>query len=179
MSYQGRYSIFTAIQFWLLRRALQLQHKGQKTFLPQFWKQLYLTAIREGPDLRMAAKTTDPEPKSSSDMTKCSLPHLRFHVSKTLLGQGLLQTAQSSSSLKLPARPGHPKLRPMTPFALGLSPPHSVLNVGEDKQGWSTPPHPILSHRPAHLQHDYTTILLQVGDVMPVRSFPVCGKQQL
>ena len=122
----------------MLRRALQLQRKGQKTFPPQSWKQLYLTAIREGPDLRMAAKVTDPEPKSSPDMIKCSLPHLSFHVAKILLGHGLLQTAQSSSSLKLPARPGHPELRPITSFVLGLSPPHSVLNVGEDKQDWLT-----------------------------------------
>ena len=55
---------------------------------------------------------------------------------------------------------------------MGLSPPHSVINVGEDKQEWLTLLHSIASHRPAHLQHDYTTILLQVGDVMPVRSFP-------
>ena len=105
-------------------------------------------------------------------MTKCSLPHLSSYVTKTLLGQGLLQTAQSSSSLKLPARPGHPEVRPMTSFALGLSPPHSVLNIGEDKQDWLNLLHLIATHRPAHLQHDYTTILLQVGDVLPVPSFP-------
>ena len=27
----------------------------------------------------------------------------------------------------------------MTSFVLGLSPPHSVLNVGEDKQDWLNP----------------------------------------
>ena len=62
-------------------------------------------------------------------------------------------------------------MRPMTSFVLGLSPLLSVINVGEDKQDWLTLLHLIASHRPAHLQHDYTTILLQVGDVMPVRFF--------
>ena len=60
----------------------------------------------------------------------------------------------------------------MTSFVLGLSPPHSVVNVGEDKLDWLTLLHLIASHRPAHLQCNYTRILLQVGDVMPVRSFP-------
>ena len=55
--------------------------------------QLYLTAIAEGPEIRMAAKAVDPEHKSSEDMTKCSLPHLRSYVAKTLFGQGLLQTS--------------------------------------------------------------------------------------
>ena len=87
---------FTAVQSWMLRRALQLQRKGQKHFPPQFWKQLYLTAISEGPDLRMAAKQQSP------DMTKCSLPQLNSYVTKTLLGQGLLQTAQTNASSKLP-----------------------------------------------------------------------------
>ena len=32
--------------------------------------------------------------------------------------------------------------------------------------------HLIATHRPAHLQHEYATILIQVGDVMPVKSFP-------
>ena len=31
--------------------------------------------------------------------------------------------------------------------------------------------HLIATHRPAHLQHEYTTILIQVGDVLPVKSF--------
>ena len=59
----------------------------------------------------------------------------------------------------------------MTSFVMGLSPPHRVLN-GENKQDWLSLLHLLATHRPAHLQHDYTTILLQVGDVMPVRSFP-------
>ena len=60
----------------------------------------------------------------------------------------------------------------MTSFVLGLSPPHSDINVDEDQKDWLTLLHLIASHQPAHLQHDYTTILLQVGDVTPVRSFP-------
>ena len=40
----------------MLRRALQFQCKGQKSFPPQFWKQWHLITISEGPDLRMAAK---------------------------------------------------------------------------------------------------------------------------
>ena len=55
---------------------------------------------------------------------------------------------------------------------MGLSPPHSVINVGDDKQGWLTLLHLIATHRPAHLQHEYTTILIQIGDVMPAKSFP-------
>ena len=60
----------------------------------------------------------------------------------------------------------------MSSFVLGLSPSHSVLNVGDDKQEWLNLLYLIAMHRPAHLQHDYTTILLQVGDVMPVKSVP-------
>ena len=56
---KGDTPYFTAVQFWMLCRALQLQRKGQKTFPPQFWKQLYLTAITEGPDLKMAARGQD------------------------------------------------------------------------------------------------------------------------
>ena len=55
---------------------------------------------------------------------------------------------------------------------MGLSPAHSVINVGDDQQEWLTLLHLVATHRPAHLQHDYTTILIQVGDVMPVKSFP-------
>ena len=55
---------------------------------------------------------------------------------------------------------------------MGLSPPHSIVNVGDDKQDWLTLLHLIATHRPAHLQHEYATILIQVGDVMPVQSLP-------
>ena len=74
----------------MLRRALQFH----------FWKHLYLTAISEGPDLRMAAKAVDSEHKPSPDMTKRSLPHLNSYVAKTLLGQA----SHSSSSLELPTQ---------------------------------------------------------------------------
>ena len=60
---KGDTPYFTAVQFfWMLRRALQLQRKGQKHFPPPFWKLLYLAAIAEGPDLRMAAKAVEKEP---------------------------------------------------------------------------------------------------------------------
>ena len=98
----------------MLRRALQLQRKGQKHFPPQFWKPLYLAAITEGPDLRMAAKAVEKEPQCP-DMTKCSLPQLNSYVTRTLLGQGLLQAAQTTSSLKLPVRSEGPVLRRRPP----------------------------------------------------------------
>ena len=87
---KGDTPYFTAAQFGMLRRALQFQCKGQKSFPPQFWKHLYLTDISEGPDLRMAAKAADSEHKPSPDMTKCSLPHISSYVAKALFGQGLL-----------------------------------------------------------------------------------------
>ena len=73
--------------------------KGQKHFPPQFWKQPYITEITEGPDLRMEAKAVDKEHQQSPDVTKCSLPRLSSYVTKTLLVQGLLQTAQTSYKL--------------------------------------------------------------------------------
>ena len=60
----------------------------------------------------------------------------------------------------------------MASLVMGLSPPHSVINVGDDNQEWLTLLHLIATHRPAHLQHEYTTILIQIGDIMPVKSFP-------
>ena len=64
-----------------------------------------------------------------------------------------LADSKTTASLKLPIRPECPELCPK-------------------KQDWLNLLHLIATHRPAHLQHDYTTIQLQVGDVMPVRSFP-------
>ena len=58
---------------------------------------------------------------------------------------------------------------------MGLSPPHSVINVGDGKQKWLTLLLLIATHRPAHIQHEYTTSLIQVGDVMPVKSLPAVG----
>ena len=88
---RGDTPCFTAVQFWMLRRALHMQRKGQRIFPPQFWKQLYMTAISEGPDLRIAAMAVDSEHKTLPDITKCILPHWSSHVVKTLLEQGLLQ----------------------------------------------------------------------------------------
>ena len=62
---------------------------------------------------------------------------------------GFTSAAQTTSSLKLPVR-----------FVMGLSPPHSVINVGDDKHEWLALLHLIATHRPAHLQHEYTTILI-------------------
>ena len=81
---KGDTPYFTAFQFWMLRRALQEQRKGQKTFPPQFWKKLYTTAIREGPELRMPAEAADTEQKAAPDMSNCNLPHLSSHMVKTL-----------------------------------------------------------------------------------------------
>ena len=49
------------------------------------------------------------------------------------------------------------------------------MNVGDDKQEWLTLLHLIATHRPAHLQHEHTTILLRIGDVMPVKSMEGAG----
>ena len=156
----------------MLRRALQLQRKGQKHFPPSFWKQLYLAAIAEGPDLRMAAKGVEKDQSPSPNMRKRSLHQLSSSVSRTLLGQGLLQAAQMTTSSKLPVRSEGPVCRPMSSLVMGLSPPHSVINVGDDQQEWLTLLHFIATHRPAHLQHEYTTIQIQVGDVLPIKSLP-------
>ena len=89
---RGDTPYFTAVAvFCIFRRALQLQRKGQKHFPPSFWKQLYLAAIAEGPDLRMAAKAVEKGPAQSPAMTKRSLPQLSSYVTRTLLGQGYRQ----------------------------------------------------------------------------------------
>ena len=85
-------------------------------------------------------------------------------MTTTRLGQGLLQAAQMTTSSKLPIRSEGPIFRPMSAFVVGLSPPHSVINVGDDQQG-VTLLHLIATHRPAHLQHEYTTIPIQVRQV--------------
>ena len=131
-----------------------------EAFPPSFWKQLYLAAIAEGPDLRMAAKGVEKGQAQSPDMTKCSLPQLSSYVTRTLLSQGLLQAAQMTTSSKLPVLSEGPVYRPKSSLVMG------------DPQEWLTLLHLIATHRPARLQHEYTTILIQVGDVMPVKSFP-------
>ena len=120
----------------------------------------------------MAAKGVEKGQAPLPDMTKCSLPQLSSYVARTLLGQGLLQAAQMTTSSKLPVRSEGPDFRPMSSLVMGLSPPHSVINVGDDQQEWLTLLHSIATHRPAHLQREYTTIVVQVGDVMPVKSCP-------
>ena len=97
---KGDTPYFTAVQFWMLRRALQLQCKRQKHFPPSFLKQLYLAAIAEGPDLRMAAKGVEKGQAPLPDMSKRSLPQLSSYVTRILLGQGLLQAAQMTTSSK-------------------------------------------------------------------------------
>ena len=77
-----------------------------------------------------------------------------------------------TTSSQLPVRSEGSVCHPMSSLVMGLSTPHSVINVGEDKQEWLTLLHLVATHRPAHLQHEYTTILIQVGDVMPAKSFP-------
>ena len=59
---KGDTPYFTSVQFWMLRRALQAHRQGQKTFPPMYWKQLYMTAITEGPTLRMAKSTETAKP---------------------------------------------------------------------------------------------------------------------
>ena len=95
----------------------------------------------------MAAKAVDKEHQQSPDMTKCSLPLLSSYITKTLLGQGLLQAAQTCTSSKLPVRSGCPQHRPMSSVDVGLSPPHSVVNVGDDKQEWLMLLRLIATHR--------------------------------
>ena len=93
-------------------------------------------------------------------------------MTRTMLGQGLLHATQMTTSSKLPVRSEGPIYRPMSSLVIGLSPPHSVISVGDDQHEWLALLHLIATHRQAHLQHEYTTILIQVGDVMPVKSFP-------
>ena len=85
---KGDTPYFTSVQFWMLRRALQAHRQGQKTFPPTYWKQLYTTAIKEGPTLRMA-KSTEATKPVKPDMKKCSLPQLGSYVTKTFLSQGI------------------------------------------------------------------------------------------
>ena len=138
---------------------LQLQSKGSKDLSTTVLEAVVSDiAISEGPDLRMAAKAVDSEHKPPPDMTKCSLPHLSSYVAKTLFAQGLLQTSQSSSSLKLPTNTGNAELCPTTSFRIGIkSTTHSAINVGSDKQDWLALSHLIASHRPAHYHHSYAS----------------------
>ena len=166
---KGDTPYFTSVQFWMLRRALQAHRQGQKMFPPTYWKQLYMTAIKEGPKLRMAKSTETAKPVKP-DMKKCSLPQLGSYMTKTFLSQGLRQMVEQSMP-RMSKKSSSP-YTPLTSCVLGLHPPHSVVNVDASRQEWLSLLHLLATHRPAHLQHEYTTILLQVGDFMPVQSFP-------
>ena len=166
---KGDTPYFTSVQFWMLRRALQAYRQGQKTFTPTYWKQLYMTAITEGPTLRMA-KSTEPDRQTKPDMKKCSLPQFGSYMTKTFLSQGLRPMAEQSLSRL--TKKSTSSYTPLTSCVLGLHPPHSVVNVDASRAEWLSLLHLLATHRPAHLQHEYTTILLQVGEFMPVRSFP-------
>ena len=166
---KGDTPYFTSVQFWMLRRALQAHRQGQKTFPPTYWKQLYTTAIREGPTLRMA-KSTETTKVVKPDMKKCSLPQLGSYITKTFLSQGLrpmVEQSRTRVSSKLTST-----YKPLTSCILGLDPPHSVVNVDASRQEWLRLLHLLATHRPTHLQHDYTTILIQTGDFMPVQKIP-------
>ena len=165
---RGDTPYFTNIQFWMLRRALQDHRQGQKTFPPKYWKQLYTLGIREGPKLRMA-KSTDKVKPVKPDMKKCSLPQLGSYMTKTFLSQGLHQMVEQST--RSMSKTTSLSVKPLSSCVLGLHPPHSVVNVDASRHEWLSL-HLLATHRPAHLQHDYTTIILQIGDVMPIQVIP-------
>ena len=166
---KGDTPYFTSVQFWMLRRALQAHRQGQKTFPPTYWKQLYTTAIREGPTLRMA-KSTETTKVVKPDMKKCSLPQLGSYITKTFLSQGLRPMVEQSRT-RVSSKPTTTYM-PLTACILGLDPPHSVVNVDASRQEWLRLLHLLATHRPTHLQHDYTTIVIQTGDFMPVQKIP-------
>ena len=102
---KGDTPYFTAVQFWMLRRALQLQHKGQKHFPPQFWKQLYLKAISEGPDLRMAAKAVEKESQHQTQLAPteflCHQDTTRSRATSNCPDERKLQTSSAFRSSSL------------------------------------------------------------------------------
>ena len=57
----------------------------------------------------------------------------------------------------------------MGSFALGLPPPQSVINVGPRHQPWLRLLRLLATHRPAHLQREYATLVLQIGPAQPVQ----------
>ena len=126
---KGDTPYFTSVQFWMLRRALQAHRQGQKTFPPKYWKQLYTTAIREGPTLRMA-KSTDTTKIAKPDMKKCSLPQLGSYMTKTLLSQGLRQMVEQSRD-RVSMKPTS-TYTPLTSCVLGLGMAAAALQRG----GW-------------------------------------------
>ena len=78
---EGDTPYFAAVQFWMLRRALQLQRPGQKAFTPQLWQQLCQTTYREGLTLVMGhvAQLTNKEIPDEDKSVAChSLQHMRL-----------------------------------------------------------------------------------------------------
>ena len=112
-----------------------------------------MTAVREGHQLRTAAKAVDTEQQAPPDLSKCSLTQLSARVVKILLGQDLLQMTLPRSNWTQNHLTSKPELTHMTSCLLGLYPPHSVVNVDANRQTWPNLLHVIASHWPAHLQH--------------------------
>ena len=139
-----------------------------KTFPPQFWKQLCLTA-----SVKVQIFAWQPKLWIQSTSQLASSQFLRCQdclVKDYSRRHSPIQFQSETSHHHRQHRAASCDI-----FRIGLvkfSPPHSVINGGSDKQDWLTLLHLIASHQPAHLQHDYTTILMQVGDVTPFRSFP-------
>ena len=154
---RGDTPYFTSVQFWMLRRALQAHRQGQKTFPPKYWKQLYTTGIEEGPTLCMAKSTETAKPVRP-DMKKCSLPQLGSYMTKTFISQGLRQMVEQSGHRR--TQKSSSSYTPLTSCVLGLHPPHSVVNVDASRHEWLSLLHLLATHRPAHLQHPYTTSCL-------------------
>ena len=166
---KGDTPYFTSVQFWMLRCALQAHRQGQKIFPPKYWKQLYTTGIKEGPKLRMA-KSTETAKQVKSDMKKRSLPQLGSYMTRTFLSQGLHQMVEQLGHRR--SKQSSSSYMPLTSCVLGLRPPHSVVNVDANRHEWLSLLHLLATHRPAHLQHPYMTIILQIGDFMSVQGIP-------
>ena len=113
------------------------------------------------------AKSTETTQVAKPDMKKCNLPQLGSYITKTFLSQGLRQMVEQSRT-RVSSKPAS-TYTPLTSCILGLDPPHSVVNVDASRQEWLHLLHLLATHRPTHLQHDYTTILKQTGDFMPVQ----------
>ena len=116
------------------------------------------------------AKSTEAAKPVKPDTKKCSLPQLGSYMTKTFLSQGLHQMVEQSTPRM--SKKSSSSYTPLTSCVLGLHPSHSVVNVDASRHEWLSLLHLLATHRPAHLQHDYTTILLQIGDFMPVQSIP-------
>ena len=116
------------------------------------------------------AKSTETAKPVRPDMKKRSLPQLGSYMTKTFLSQGLHQMVEQSGHRR--SRKSSSSYKPLTSCVLGLHPPHSVVNVDASRHEWLTLLHLLATHRPAHLQHPYTTVILQIGDFMSVQGIP-------